>query len=66
MLKKYLEQHQIDVDSGRSCFAMERKYWQALVVLAYEDGWNSWRDFFYMRPLPYRPKDIPFASFVRR
>ena len=49
MLKKYLEQRQIDLDSGRSCLALEREYWQALEVLAYEDGWSDWRDFFNMR-----------------
>ena len=40
MLKKYLEQRHIDLDSGRSCLALEREYWQALEVLAYEDGWR--------------------------
>ena len=49
MLKKYLEQRHIDLDGGRSCLALEREYWQALEVLAYEHGWNSWRDFFSMR-----------------
>ena len=58
MLKRYLEQRHIDLDSGRSCLALELclalyertsiEYWQALEVLAYEDGWNNWRDFFYM------------------
>ena len=62
MLKKYLEQRHIDLDSGRSCLALEREYWQALEVLAYEDGWNNWRDFFYMRVLPERPNDMPLAS----
>ena len=66
MLKEYLEQRHIDLDSGRSCLALGREYWQALEVLAYEDGWNNWREFFYMRPLPDRPEDIPLASFVRR
>ena len=46
MLRRYLEQRHIDLDSGRSCLALEREYWQALEVLAYEDGWNNWRDFF--------------------
>ena len=41
MLKKYLDQRHTDRDSGRSCLAVEREYWQALEVLAYEDGWNS-------------------------
>ena len=66
MLKKYLEQRHIDLDSGRSCLALEREYWRALEVLAYEDGWNNWREFFYMRVLPERPNDMPMASFVRQ
>ena len=66
MLKKYLEQRHIDLDSGRSCLALEREYWQALEVLAYEDGWNNWRDFFYMRVLPDKPEDISLASHVRK
>ena len=65
MLKRYLEQRHIDLDSGRSCLALEREYWQALEVLAYEDGWNNWRDFFYMRVLPDTPEDISLASHVR-
>ena len=66
MLRGYLEQRHIDLESGRSCLALERKYWQALEVLAYEDGWNNWRDFLYMRVLPERPDDMPLASFVRQ
>ena len=66
MLRRYLEQRHIDLDNGRSCLALEREYWQALEVLAYEDGWNNWREIFYMRLLPDRPEDIPLASFVRR
>ena len=65
MLRRYLEQRHIDLDSGRSCLALEREYWQALEVLAYEDGWNNWRDFFYMRVLPEKPEDISLASHVR-
>ena len=38
MLKIYLEQRHIDLDSGRSCLALEREYWHALGVLTYEDG----------------------------
>ena len=63
-LRKYLAQRHIDLDSGRSCLALEREYWQALEVLAYEDGWNNWRDFFYMRVLPDKPEDISLASHV--
>jgi predicted DNA-binding ribbon-helix-helix protein len=66
MLKRYLEQRHIDLDSGRSCLALEREYWQALEVLAYEDGWNNWRDFFYMRVLTDKPENISLASQVRR
>ena len=62
MLRRYLEQRHIDLDSGRSCLALEREYWQALEVLAYEDGWNNWRDFFYMRVLPNKPTDISGQS----
>ena len=65
MFRRYLEQRHIDLDSGRSCLALEREYWQALEVLAYEDGWNNWRDFFYMRVLPDKPEDISLASHVR-
>ena len=42
MLRRYLGQRHIDLDNGRSCRALEREYWQALEVLSYEDGWNSW------------------------
>ena len=66
MLKGYLEQRHISLASDRSSIALELEYWQALEVLAYEDGWNNWRDFFYMRVLPERPQDIPLASFVRQ
>ena len=52
MLRRYLGQCHIDLDNGRSCLALERLYWQALEVLAYEDGLNNWRDFFYIRVLP--------------
>ena len=65
MLKRYPVQRHIELDSGRSCLALEREYWQALEVLAYEDGWNNWRDFFYMRVLPDKPEDISLASHVR-
>jgi hypothetical protein len=44
---------------------LEREYWQALEVLAYEDGWSNWPDFFYMRVLPDKPEDISLASHVR-
>ncbi len=51
MLRQYLEQRHIDLDSGRGCLALEREYRRALEVLAYEDGWNDRRDFFYIRAL---------------
>ena len=66
MLRRYLEQRHIDQDSVRSCLALERKYWQALEVLAYEDGWQNWRDFLYMRVLPDKPGDLSLASHVRK
>ena len=66
MLRRYLEQRHIELDNGRSCLALEREYCQALEVLAYEDGWNNWRDFFYMRVLPERPEDVPLAVSVRQ
>ena len=66
MLRRYLVQRHIDLDSGRSCLVLEREYWQVLEVLAYEDGWDNWREFFYMRVLPERPQDMPLASFVRQ
>ena len=59
MLRRYLEQRHIDLDSGRNCLALGREYWQALEVLAYEDGWNHWRESFCMRVIPDKPEDIP-------
>ena len=64
--RRYLEQRHIDLDSVRSCLALEREYWQTLEVLAFEDGWNNWREFFYMRVLPNKPEDISLASHVRK
>jgi predicted DNA-binding ribbon-helix-helix protein len=65
-LKHHLEQRHIILDTRRSCLALEREYWEALEELALEDGWNNWRDFFYVNILPNRPKDVSLASFVRR
>ena len=48
MLRQYLEHRHINLDNGLSCLALEREYWQALEVLAYEDGWNNWREFVYL------------------
>ena len=56
MLRRYLEQRHIDLDSGRSCLALEREYWQTLEVLAYEDGWSNWPDFFYILVPQTNPK----------
>lgn len=46
MLKNYLEQPHITLASGRSSIALEREYWKALEALAYDDGWDNWRDLF--------------------
>ena len=59
MLRRYLEQRHIDLDSGRSCLALEREYWQALEVLAYEDGWNNWREFVYLSAPLQQPECMP-------
>ena len=66
MLKDYLEQRHISLASGRSSIAPEREYRQALEVLAYEDGWDDWRDFFYMRVLPDKRTYMPLANHVRK
>ena len=66
MLKKYLEQRHINLDTRRSCLALEREYWTALEALAYDDGWHNWRDFFYVNVLPNKPDDMPLASHVRK
>ena len=66
MLKDYLEQRYISLESGRSSIALEREYWKALETLAYDDGWHNWRDFFYVNVLPNKPDDMPLSSHVRR
>ena len=43
MLKDYIEQRHISLASDRSSIALELEYWQALEVLAYEDGSDSHR-----------------------
>ena len=50
MLRRYLEQHHIDLDSGRSCVTLEREYWQVLEVLANEDGRDLAR--FHLHAVP--------------
>lgn len=62
MLRKYPEQRHINLDSGSGCLALEREHWQALEVLAYEDGLNNRRDFFYRDILPKKPDDMPLAN----
>ena len=62
----YFEQRYIDLDYGRTFLALERDHWEVLEVLAFEDGWNNWHEFFYMRVLPERPGDMPLARFVRQ
>ena len=66
MLKNYLVQRHINLESGRSSIALEREYWKALEALAYDDGWHNWRDFFYVNVLPDKPDDMPLSSHVRR
>jgi predicted DNA-binding ribbon-helix-helix protein len=66
MLKDYLVQRHISLESGRSSIALEREYWKALETLAYDDGWHNWRDFFYVNVLPDKPDDMPLASHVRK
>ena len=41
MLRQYLEQRHIDLNSGRRCLVLEREYWQAREVLAYEYDWGN-------------------------
>ena len=43
MQRRYLEQRHIDLESGRSCLALDRECWRALEALAYEYGWNTRR-----------------------
>ena len=46
MLKDYLVQRYISLESGRSSIALEYEYWTALEASAYEDGWHNRRDLF--------------------
>ena len=67
MLKRYLEGRHIYTDNGyRSSLSLEREYWNALEVLADEDGWHDLRDFFYIVVLKDKPDDKPVASYVRK
>ena len=65
MSKRHLLRH-FDFENGSSCLPLEREYWQALKILAYADGLNNWREFFYVQVLPGKPRDIPLASFLKR
>ena len=65
MLKRYLEQRHIDLDSGRSCLALEREYWQAREVLAYEDSWNDWPVSSVCKCYHANLKTYPLASNVQ-
>ena len=65
MPKRHLLRH-FELENGRSCLPLEHEYWQAVDTLAYNDGWNNWREFFFMQVLTREPKDMPLASFVKR
>ena len=45
--------------------ALEKEYWQVMERFAKEDGWSTWRDWFYTDVLPEKPDDIPLSSHVR-
>ena len=66
MLKRYLIQRHIILDSGRTTLALEKEYWQVMERFAEDDGWSTWRDWFYMNVLPGKPDDIPLSSHVRK
>ena len=65
MLRSYLEQRHIDLDSGRSCLALEDEYWQALEVLAFEDSWNDWPVSFVCKCYHSNLKTYALASNVQ-
>ena len=66
MLKRYLIQRHINLDTGRTTLALEKEYWQVMERFAEEDGWSTWRDWFYMNVLPEKPDDMPLSSHVRK
>ena len=66
MQQQYLEQRHIDLEHGRSCLALEKVYWDAIEALANDDGWVTWRDFFYIYVLPTKPCGVSLASHTRR
>jgi len=66
MLTRLLQQRHIILDSGRTTLALEKEYWQAMERFAEDDGWSTWRDWFYMNVLPEKPDDIPLSSHVRK
>jgi hypothetical protein len=62
MLTRLLQQRHIILDSGRTTLALEKEYWQVMERFAEDDGWSTWRDWFYMNVLPEKPDDIPFIK----
>jgi len=66
MLRRLLVQRHIILDSGRTTLALEKEYWQVMERFAEDDGWSTWRDWFYMNVLPGKPDDIPLSSHVRK
>ena len=65
MPKKRL-MRQIGPENSRIFLRLEREYWRAVDILASEDGWSNWREFFCMQIITREPKDMPLASFVKR
>ena len=65
MLRRYLEQRHIDLDSGRSCFALEREYWQALEVWPMKMAGTTGVISSAWVP-PGKPEYISLASYVRK
>ena len=57
---------QIGPENSRIFLRLEREYWRAVDILASEDGWSNWREFFCMQIITREPKDMPLASFVKR
>lgn len=66
MLRRLLQQRHIILDSGRTTLALKKEYWQVMERFAEEDGWSTWRDWFYMNVLPEKPDDIPLSSHARK
>jgi len=66
MLKRYLEQRHINLEHGRSCLALEKVYWDAIESLAEQEGWGTWRDYFYVTFLETLPQGVSLSSHVRK